>query len=288
MKTDITYLPNHKQAELKAIVAALIPSYIEIEMIILFGSYARNTFVEDKYEERGITYEYKSDYDLLIVLNKNNKADADSFLVSVGGKLNALNLQTPVHPIFHGMDFLNKELENGSYFFADIKREGIVLFNTTRYTLAEQKTFSPKEKQEQAQLYFDEWYRSANVFYDLFEICLIKNNLKEAAFQLHQATERYYHCIQLVFTGYKSKTHDLEILGQSAKSFNLEFGKVFPMVSQKERERFILLKKAYIDARYNIDYKISKEDLDYLAERVKLLIVLTDNLCKEKIASFTA
>jgi uncharacterized protein len=286
LKTDISYLPKHKQDELKLIVATLIPSYSEIEMIILFGSYARNSYVEDKYVEKGITYEYKSDYDLLIVLNKNNKADADSFLTSVGGKLNSLNLPTPIHPIFHGIDFLNTELENGSYFFADIKKEGIVLFNTTRYTLAEQREFSPREKQEQAQKYFDYWYNGANDFFQAFNDFILREKYNIAAFQLHQATERFYHCIQLVFTGYKSKTHDLEILGQSAKSFNLEFGKVFPMATQKERERFVLLKKAYVDARYNIDYKISKEDLEYLAERVKLLIVLTDNLCKEKIASF--
>jgi predicted nucleotidyltransferase len=30
-------------------------------MIILFGSYARGTWVEDKYTERGNVYEYKSD-----------------------------------------------------------------------------------------------------------------------------------------------------------------------------------------------------------------------------------
>lgn len=288
MKTDISYLPHHKQDELKSILTALIPRYSEIEMILLFGSYARGNWVEDKYEEKGITYEYKSDYDLLIVLSNNSKANADSFVQGVSDKLNTLKLDTPIHPIFHGIDFLNKELENGSYFFADIKKEGIVLFNTTRYTLAEQREFSPKEKQEQAQLYFDKWFESADRFFQLFQMAFDKEFNNEAAFQIHQATERFYHCIQLVFTGYKSKTHDLEILGQSAKSFDLEFGKVFPMATVKERERFILLKKAYVDARYNIDYKISKEDLEYLAERVKLLIVLTDNVCKEKIASFTA
>ena len=39
---------------------ALIPRFAEIEMIILFGSYARGTGVEDKYTERGTTYKYKS------------------------------------------------------------------------------------------------------------------------------------------------------------------------------------------------------------------------------------
>lgn len=66
----------------------------------------------------------------------------------------------------------------------------------------------------------------------------------------------------------------------------MEFGKVFPQASPEERQRFELLKKAYVDARYNMNYKISKEDLDYLSERVQLLRALTEQICKEKIASF--
>jgi uncharacterized protein len=31
MKTDLSHLPAHKQAELKAIVGALIPRWVEIE-----------------------------------------------------------------------------------------------------------------------------------------------------------------------------------------------------------------------------------------------------------------
>ena len=40
--------------------------------------------------------------------------------------------------------------------------------------------------------------------------------LKESAFLLHQATERYYHAAILVFTGYKQRTHDIELLGVQA------------------------------------------------------------------------
>ena len=36
-------------------------------MIILFGSYSRGNWVEDVYKENGTTYEYKSDYDILVV-----------------------------------------------------------------------------------------------------------------------------------------------------------------------------------------------------------------------------
>lgn len=287
MKTKLTHLPEHKQAELKQILGALIPRFAEIEMIILFGSYARGNYVEDKYEDKGITYEYKSDYDLLIITTKNSHADNDSLIQSVTGKLDELNLPTPVNPIFHGIDFVNTELRDGSYFFDDIKQEGVLLFTTSRYTLDEKQPKSSAEQQKKAQQYFDGWFESANNFYTSFNHSFGIGHLKEAAFHLHQATERYYGTIQLVFTGYKPKTHDIEILGKLAKALDMEFGKVFPRATIEERRRFILLKKAYIEARYNMDYNISKADLEYLSERVQLLKNLTEQICKRKIEGFT-
>jgi len=49
---------------------------------------------------------------------------------------------------------------------------------------------------------------------------------------------------------------------------------------------FKLLRKTYIDARYKKDYKITKKQLEYLAERVKKLQKITKTVCKEKIESF--
>lgn len=287
MKTDYTFLPEHKQGELKAIVQALIPRFAEIEMIILFGSYARGEQVDDIYTEKGTTYSYKSDYDLLIVLSKNGHANSSTLTQSITDRLNDLKLKTLVHPIYHGVEFVNHELREGSYFFGDIKKEGILLFTTNRYQLADKRDMSPKEIQVKAQKDFNQWFESANGFFRFYEFGITEGNLKGAAFQLHQAAERYYGAIQLVFTGYKPKTHNIEDLGNLAKACDMEFSKVFPMASDAERQRFDLLKRAYVDARYSDDYVITKEDLAYLSERVQFLRDLTERICREKIEGFT-
>lgn len=287
MKTDLTHLPEHKQAELKAIRDALIPKYGEIEMIILFGSYARGNYVEKHtYVDKGITYEYKSDYDLLIITTKNTTADNDTFIASVSGRLDELNLPTPPNPIFHGIDFVNEQLRDGSFFFTEIKNDGVVLFTSNRFQLDKEQPKSPAEQQAKAQKDFDGWFESANGFYKTFEFNLQEKDFKIAAFQLHQATERYYGTVQLVFTGNKPKTHDIAVLGRLAKALDIEFGKVFPQATVEERRRFTLLRKAYVEARYNMDYNIGKADLDYLNERVQLLKKLTEQICKAKIESF--
>lgn len=264
-------LPEHKQAEILSFREALIPRFAEIEMIILFGSYARGKYVEDKYIENGNTYEYKSDYDLLIILSKNGHANSDTLTQSISARLKELRLTAPVHPIYHGMEFVNHELREGNYFFGDIKKEGILLFTTNRYQLADKRDMSHFEMQAKAQRDFDNWFTSANEFFMHYDFSMQHAQLKNAAFQLHQTTERYYGAIQLVFTGYKPKTHDIEDLGALAKACDMAFDKVFPKASKQEHDRFELLRKAYVDARYNMDYKITKEDLEYLSERVQLL-----------------
>ncbi len=287
MKTDLTHLPEAMQADLKKIQAELIPKYAEIEMIILFGSYARGDWKIDEYMENGYRYSYRSDYDLLIVTNNSEKANSDTFLFSLLDKLEDLKMETAIHLEVESIEFVNKSIQEGNSFFSDVKKDGIFLFNTSRYQLADKRELSPKEMQEIAQRDFDEWFESANDFFQAYEDFYNRNKFKIAAFQLHQATERYYSTIQLVFAGYKPKTHDLDVLGRRAKSLHMEFGKVFPKASNLERQRFMLLRKAYVDARYKINYKITKADLEYLAERVTLLRRLTEQLCREKIESFT-
>lgn len=290
MKTDYSFLPEHKQRELKGIVTVLIPRFAEIEMIILFGSHARNTWVEDYYTEKGTQYSYISDYDLLIILSKNGHANSNTLTQAITQRLRDMHLRVPAQPIYHGIEFVNHELSEGSYFFGDIKKEGILLFTTNRYQLADKRDMSPAEVQAIAQKEFNQWFESANVFFDDFEHNLKKGTdkkfLNQAAFLLHQAAERYYGAIQLVFTAYKPKTHDLEELGSLAKACNMEFSKAFPMATKLEQDRFELLKRAYVDARYKDDYVITKADLDYLSERVQVLRDLTERICREKIEGF--
>lgn len=66
MKTNLEFLPANKQKELHNIMQA-IRQHLNVEMIILFGNYARNKWVEE-YAEDGNHIQYQSDYDLLIIV----------------------------------------------------------------------------------------------------------------------------------------------------------------------------------------------------------------------------
>ena len=283
MKKSLSHLPGHKRAELKLIVEQ-IRQLAKPQMIILFGSYARGNWVEDIYKEGHITYEYKSDYDILVITETKKEANDQSLQKTIDQSLRWT--ATDVNLIYHHIEQVNRNLESGWYFFSDVKKEGILLYDSKKYKLSRLKKLSAAQRAKIAKEDFNMWFKSAKEFYYYYESAIKKRHYKKAAFFLHQATECFYMAIMLVFTNYKPKTHDIEKLGRKAASFNPQFLKAFPQATGQQQKAFKLLKKAYIDARYKASYRITKKQLEYLAGRVKILQRLTKKICKEKIESF--
>jgi predicted nucleotidyltransferase/HEPN domain-containing protein len=291
MKTSLDHLPVEKQFEIREIVETINDRF-PAEMIILFGSFARGDWVDDRYTENGTIYEYKSDYDILVVVDTEVVAIKKENNTHWQNKLRReTGFETPLNVIFHGIDYLNSEIENGSYFFVDILKEGIMLYDSGKFQLSAPKPLKPADRKYKARLYFDIWFENAEMFYLDFETNLKraelnKRHFNQAAFMLHQTTERLYACSILVYTDYKPKIHDLEKLDRQACKLDCRFKTIFPRTTADEIRLFKLLKKAYIESRYKLDYKITGEELEYLSERVRKLRDLTDVACKEKIESF--
>lgn len=282
MKTSLSHLPEDKQEELQLLTKIIVED-VPAEMVILFGSHARGDWVED-YQQHT---EYVSDYDILVITKDRKSAKSDEKWWKLEKKVKTLSGQTNVSLIHHGIGFVNHAIEQNQYFFVDILKEGVMLFDSGKFKLSEPKKLNPEERQKKAKEYFEAWYKNSNTFLRTFEFNFSEGDFVVASFQLHQATERYYTTILLVFTDYKPKIHDIEKLGKQVEKINSAFGTVFPKNTPEQKRLFELLQKAYIDARYNINYKIEKEELEYLADRVKLLRDLTELVCNERIVEFT-
>ena len=128
-------MPVEKQNELKEIVS-YITEKNAVEMIILFGSHARGDWVEDKYQENHITYEYKSDFDLLLIFNHEGQASSVPFKHKLEKLIRGANVKTRISLILHTMDFVNNRITRGNYFFTDIKKEGIMLYDAKNHKLS--------------------------------------------------------------------------------------------------------------------------------------------------------
>lgn len=282
MNTSLEHLPVNKQDELSAIKEIVLDCIPKTEMIILFGSYARGDWVEDVYQENGTTYEYISDFDILVVTTKDIH-DMKRDWKKVRSRIDKKNFRTKTSIISHGIHFLNERIEHSYYFFVDVLNEGVMLYDSGNYQLATPATIGPKKRLEKAEHYLKYWLEEGDGFYQMYESALEKGLLKKAAFMLHQTAESYYSAFSLVLTDYKPKTHDLKELLDRAININEAHRIVFPQQTEEEEYRFNLLKRAYIEARYNEEYLITVEELEHLSERVLILKELIIKLCEEEV-----
>ena len=170
MKTSLPQRSEHVAEQLAAItnvIRELVGD--DLTMLILFGSYARGNWVNDRYVEGDVVYSYQSDFDLLIVTEDRAHATVDGEArlgEAIDRRLRRLGLDRPsATVIVEDIEHLNNDLQRGNYFFADISKEGVLLYDNGRHALAEAGPVDPAESQKHAREDFEYWFTSANEFF---------------------------------------------------------------------------------------------------------------------------
>src|SRR5437868_8572192 len=88
---------------------------------------------------------YRSDFDLLVIVN-NNKLAGFAYWYKAKDRLDRdRTIKTPTSFIVHSRRFVNTALRQGQYFFTDIRREGIVLYELDEEPLAQPKPLTSVE-----------------------------------------------------------------------------------------------------------------------------------------------
>ncbi len=298
MKKRLDHLPAGKRHELKFVVEVVREGFAQavahrtaqrlregkILKIILFGSYARGDWVEDPVGR------YFSDYDLLVVVSHEDLADPGEFWAETEERLlselaSGQRLRTPVSLIIHSLDDVNEKLKLGRYFFMDILREGISLFEEPDHPFVDPEPLPPAAALKEAREYFEEWYGGAEEFLETAAFAQKRGFSKKAVFLLHQATESLYHCLFLVRTLYSPKTHNLNRLRALAEDLDARLKTVWPSETKFERRCYELIRAAYVKARYSRHYKINAEELAWLSERLTALQDLVKTLSAERLTA---
>jgi len=300
MKTDLDHLPPAKQRELERVVQILFEEFgdavaiatsdwkknARILKVILYGSYARGGWVDEPHTAKG----YQSDFDLLVIVNNDKLTDRIEFWSTAEDRLNrelaiTKTLRTPVNFIVHTMHEVNDGLAHGRYFFMDIARDGLALYESDASELHQPKPKTPKQALAMAREYFEEFYPAAADFKESADHLISKGRFKRSAFLLHQATEQLYHCVLLVSTFYTPHVHNLGFLRTQAERIDPRLIDAWPRDNRTDRARFEKLKAAYVKARYSKHFRITEEELAWLSERVEALGQVVQVICEERIAS---
>ncbi|MCQ1854977.1 nucleotidyltransferase and HEPN domain-containing protein [Neorhizobium galegae] len=296
MKSSLDHIPLRKQRELGLVQEILHEEFEDalkegtagfkkrgrILKIILFGSYAKGGWVDEPFTMKG----YRSDFDLLVIVNDRRLcAFADYWYNAADRLIRDKTIETPVSFIVHSRREVNTYLKEGQYFFTDIRKEGIILYELDDEPLAEPQPLSPADRLRVATEHFERRIAEATAFLGTAQFQLAKSETggdawgNLAAFSLHQSLEQAYSCVLLTLTNYGPPSHNIKFLRSLAEEQDRRLAEAFPRDQHRERAWFNTLNEAYVKARYSKHYEISEEALLWLAERTAILLDLVKSVC---------
>lgn len=303
MRTSLDHLPPAKQRELERVLEILFEEFEDtlalaqhqwkkkgrITKVILYGSYARGGWVDEPHTAKG----YKSDFDLLVIVNDKRLTDYVKYWAKAEERFHreygiTKSIKTPVNFIVHTLQEVNDGLAHGRYFFMDVAKDGIALYQSDDSVLHTPKPKTPKDALKMAREYFEQWFPSGAGMLETARFSQQQGRLNDAAFLTHQAAERLYHCVLLVCTFYTPHVHNLGFLRSQANLIDRRLMYVWPEDNRKQRAMFEKLKQAYVKARYSRHYRISAEELDWLGEQVEELGRVVLAVCSERIVELEA
>ncbi len=298
MRTDIDHLPPQKQRELDVIVEMLFQGLRaatqnatgrrksgRILKIILFGSYARGDWVDAPFDAN----RYKSDYDLLVIVNQKELADRATYWDETEQRIvTAYNfektLQTPANFVVHSLQEVNDALAHGRVFFMNILSDGIVLYESDDKPLKTPVPKTPEMALATAEEYFADYMADAAEFFDGSQDAIVRGHNNKAAFDLHQTVENLYQGLLLTLTFYTPYDHNILFLRDLAEELDRSLFEVWPRGTRRERALYQKLKDAYRKGRYSRHYTISAEELAWLAKHAEILGQRVHSICQAHIA----
>ncbi|UXN68012.1 nucleotidyltransferase and HEPN domain-containing protein (plasmid) [Devosia neptuniae] len=295
MKISLDHLPESKQRNVARIVEIIHEEFDDalkeakseakrrgrILKIILFGSYAKGTWVDEPHTMKG----YRSDFDILVIVNESRFAGFEYWDRATDRLNREPTIGAPVGLIVHSGREVNNALRNAQYFFTDIRKEGVVLYEMDDRELAEPGVLTPQQEADVAKAHFDERFEAAVEFLELALVALERNFVKRSAFQLHQSIEQAYATVLLVLTNYSPPSHNLKFLRMLAEDRDRRLIEAWPRDQHRHNAWFNVLNEAYVKARYSKHYEISEEALKWLMECTEHLHALVRTVCEERLES---
>jgi predicted nucleotidyltransferase/HEPN domain-containing protein len=280
MRTDLDHLPVTQQGELARVRQTLLDEFAaaiagatqpwkkngKVQKIVLFGSYARDDWVDEAANG------YRSDFDILVVVSHKDLTDVAEYWYVAEDKIQRdEGIARPVNIIVHTLEEVNEGLSRGEYFWVDIARDGIALYELPGVALATPKPLTAADAYKMAREYFEDWLAKIDSGIKLSSFAMKEKEYKDAAFLLHQAAERAYTCFLLVRTHYVPRSHNLKFLRSLAEAKEPRLIDSWPRATKLDRRRFELTKRAYVEARYSASFEIGPDDLAAIAAAMRSL-----------------
>jgi predicted nucleotidyltransferase/HEPN domain-containing protein len=270
-----------KELDEIALITERIKNAGSVALIILYGSYARGEQVRNHDGKM-------SDYDLLIITAARNEKSIRRLKYLLDALFH--DIERRVSCEVESLEKISKRFKENYYFYADVRRDGIVLYKRGNAELPEPEDLSPERQLEISEKYFKAWYGASVVNIKTAKDSRLNkketDNVdfnKKAAFELQQCVENCYKTIELVHDRYAPKEHHLEILRGRTVKIASRIYEFFPTESKDLQKDYEYLDEAYLRARYDDTYIVSETQLDYWQQEAVKLMEYTEQICKAHI-----
>jgi predicted nucleotidyltransferase/HEPN domain-containing protein len=297
MKSNLDHLPERQQEELRKITGHLLRGFdaavaggtqpwrrgAKIYKIILFGSYARGTFVDEP--ENG----YQSDFDILVVVSDEKLTDiADYWWETEQKILHDPAIGRIVNLIVHDLSEVNNALDAGQYFFREVIDQGVALYELPGHAFNPLRPLTLDAALDLATRYYQVQADMMDTSLERAGDAIAKGQVKDwpqkAAFDLHQVVEAAYVAILLVTGFYAPRSHNIKFLRGQAEDKASRLISAWPRETRALRKPFEKLKRAYVDARYNQEsYQITTAELEDLKRSTEGLVALVRTVCEARL-----
>jgi len=270
LKSSLSHLSENHISNIEKIVEKIVGTE-KADIVILFGYYAfpsGKPSDDHAYEILVITDHHETREELA---NELVGAFADS-VPQVNGVIETITL-------------LNINLEQGLFYFSDILREGIILYNNEEFALSKPAAISLSKRRRIAEQDFKEWFQKAKESWASALEEEKAGRLPKSAFYLNQTAEFCYTTIEMVFSHNYFEEHNIKAQRDRIRAFDKRIHNAFPVNSTAEVEAFDELAKAYVSGQYleESEYSVSSEMIQYWSQECRKLIALVGEICKDKI-----
>lgn len=269
---------NDCNSDLYQKLACIIHSILPAEKIFLLGSSMQQTKIESIFYASPSVSNHQYDNFLLVLCNDLQHRPAHEWQDKMESHCQK---NAPVIILLSQTARFKEWLANGHFFAKRVVNDAPVIMDNSQEVFMVPAKNDHSSYQMKMEETIKHSMKSVEEFMSGADLYIERKQPVMAAFMLHQATEQALTTILKKGTGYHTHTHNLERLILLCSLVTQHVSAIFPGKTEREKQQFQLLQKAYSESRYRPEYSVGLNDILPIKEKVMLLRDLALDLLQQ-------
>jgi uncharacterized protein len=272
----LAYNTPHLKQTISEIAAIANP-----DKVFLMAASLRTTQSESAFTTDPIKLKSEPHYFLLILKKPGDASPNDLIQDSIENRHGYKEAVTTL--VYNVCQFSDWILASHAFATHTIQR-GILCYDAGAVELPPLPAFDPMVQNAMLQKDYQFHDKIAGDFLIGADLYRIRRQYSLAMFHIHQAAEQLYMALLRVIMGLKTSIHNLDKLYRYSCYFSPKLFELFPRDTDREKQLFSALQKAYTDSRYAPGFLATEMDTNYLYNRVEKLKTIVSDIASRQFA----